>query len=73
MLVISRLKLFQEVEEYFESPQEEMEIMMDNLIKNVKEEMTFEGPNVKKGSALNSLLYTLVRSFYLKSKHKNYI
>lgn len=66
MLVISRLKLFQEVEEYFESPQEEMEIRMDNLIKNVKEEMTSEEPNVKKGSALNSLLYTLVSSFNSK-------
>lgn len=72
MLVISRLKLFQEVEEYFKSPKEEMEIRMDSLIKNVKEEMTSEGSIFKKGSALNSFLYKLVSSFYLKSKQKNY-
>lgn len=58
-LVITRLRIFEMIEEYYKDPQEEIIQMLDKLLKEIKEEMASEA-NLKISSAINCLLYTVV-------------
>lgn len=57
LLVVNRLKIFEEVERYFQSPSEVVERIFEEFIEDLKMEMK---SSVLRNSELISLLYTLV-------------
>lgn len=57
LLVVNRLKIFEEVERYFQSPSEVVERIFEEFIEDLKMEMK---SSVLGNSELISLLYTLV-------------
>lgn len=66
LLVVNRLKLFEVVERYFQTPSEDIERMFEDLIGDLKGEMqNLEFSTASRSSEMISLLYTLVRIFQL--------
>lgn len=57
LLVVNRLKIFEEVERYFQSPSEVVDRIFEEFIGDLKMEMK---SSVLRNSELISLLYTLV-------------
>lgn len=57
LLVVNRLKIFEEVERYFQSPSEVVDRIFEEFIGDLKMEMK---SSVLGNSELISLLYTLV-------------
>lgn len=57
LLVVNRLKIFEEVERYFQSPSEVVDRIFEEFIEDLKMEMK---SSVLRNSELISLLYTLV-------------
>lgn len=58
-LVVNRLKLFEEIDRYFEEPDPELELRFASLMHSVKSLISLEKQQYQ-NPILTSLLYTLV-------------